>query len=83
MVKKVEKTAKLALELGTSYSVLISYNTEKIQSRDFQLQQLIEQVSKLNDELNKIKEELDDSRNRSMRKSLIFRNIKQHSLHKK
>ena len=81
LVKEVEKTAKSALELGTSNSVLISDNSEKIQSQDVQLQQLTDQISKLNDELNKVKEKLDDMRSRAMRKTLVFRNIKQHSPH--
>ena len=64
LVKEVEKRAKVAFALDNLNSLLVSYNSEKIQSQEFQLQQLTKS--------NKVKEELDDCRNRSMNATIIF-----------
>ena len=62
MIRNIDKTAKSALDLAMSNSALIAENTEKISSHEFEYQTL---------------EELEDSKNRSMRKTLILRNILQ------
>ena len=58
-----------------SNSALIAENTEKISSHGFEYQTLLERLESLETENKVIKEELEDSKNRSMRKTLIFRNI--------
>ena len=58
-----------------SHSALIAKNTEKISSHEFEYQ--LEKLESLETENKKIKEELENSKNRSMRKMLIFRNIQQ------
>ena len=62
LIRNIDKTAKSALDLAMSNSALIAENTEKISSHEFEYQTL---------------EELEDSKNRSMRKTLILRNIQQ------
>ena len=56
---------------------LIAENTEKISGHEFEYQTLLEGLESLEIENKKIKEELEDSKNRNMRKMLIFRNIQQ------
>ena len=58
-----------------SHSALIAKNTEKISSHEFEYQ--LERLESLETENKKIKKELENSKNRSMRKMLIFRNIQQ------
>ena len=58
-----------------SNSALISENTQKISSHDFEHQILLERLESLETENKEIKEELEYSKNRSMRKTLMFRNI--------
>ena len=48
---------------------LIAENTEKISSHDFEYQTLLVRSESLETENKKIKEELDDSKNRSMRET--------------
>ena len=77
MIRNTDKTAKSALDLAMSNSALIAENTEKIFSHEFEYQTLLERLETLETENKKIKEELEDLKNRSMRKTLIFRNIQQ------
>ena len=65
LVRNLDETAKSALDLAMSNSALIAENTEKISSHEFEYQTL----EKL--------EELEDLKNRSIRKTLILRNIQQ------
>ena len=58
-----------------SNSALISENTQKISSHEFEHQILLERLESLETENKEIKEELEYSKNRSMRKTLMFRNI--------
>ena len=60
-----------------SNSALISENTKKISSHEFDYQTLLERLKSLQTEKKKLKEELEESKNRSMRKLLIFQNIQQ------
>ena len=77
LIRNTDKTAKSALDLAMSNSALIAENTEKIFSHEFEYQTLLERLETLETENKKIKEELEDLKNRSMRKTLIFRNIQQ------
>ena len=75
LIRNIDKTAKSALDLAMSNSALIAENTEKISSHEFEYQALLERLESPETENKVIKEELEDSKNRSMRKTLIFRNI--------
>ena len=77
LIRNIDKKAKSALDLARSNSTLIAKNTEKISSHEFEYQTLSERLESLETENKKIKEELEDSKNRSMRKTLIFTNIQQ------
>ena len=77
LIRNIDKTAKSALDLAMSNSALIAENTEKISSHEFEYQTLLERLESLETENKVIKEELEDLKNRSMRKTLIFRNIQQ------
>ena len=76
-IRNIDKTAKSALDLAMSNSALNAENTEKISSHGFEYQTLLERLESLETENKVIKEELEDLKNRSMRKTLIFRNIQQ------
>ena len=78
LIRNIDKTAKSALDLAMSNSALIAENTEKISSHEFEYQTLLERLESLEVENKVIKEELEDLKNRSIRKMLIFRNIQQH-----
>ena len=77
LIRNIDKTAKSALDLAMSNSALIAENTEKISSHEFEYQTLLERLESLEVENKVIKEELEDLKNRSIRKMLIFRNIQQ------
>ena len=77
IIRNTNKTAKSALDLAMSNSALISENTKKISSHEFDYQTLLERLKSLQTEKKKLKEELEESKNRSMRKLLIFQNIQQ------
>ena len=74
MIKVAEKTANTTLDLATSNSALIAENTEKLTSHEFDHQSVLERLVNLETENRKIKE-LEDTKNRSMRKILVFKNI--------
>ena len=77
MIRNIDKTAKSALNLAMSNWALIAENTEKISIHEFECQTLLERLESLQTENKVIKEKLEDSKNRNMRKTLIFRNIQQ------
>ena len=77
MIRNIDKTAKSALDLAISNSVLVAENTEKISSHEFEYQTLLERLESLETENKIMKEEQEDSKYRSMRKALIFGNIQQ------
>ena len=66
LIRNINKTAKSALDLAMSNSALIAENTEKMSNREFEYQALLEKLESLEAENKKIKEELGDSKNRSM-----------------
>ena len=77
LIKNIVKTAKSALDIAMSNSAFIAENAEKISSHVFEYQTLLERLESLETENKVIKEELEDSKNTSMRKTLMFRNIQQ------
>ena len=72
LIRNIDKTAKSALDLAMFSSALTAENTEKIPSQKFEYQTLLEKLESLEVENKKIKEELEDSKNRSRSKTLIF-----------
>ena len=77
MIKNIDETAKSALDLPMSNLALITENNEKISSHEFEYKTLLERLVSLETENKKIMEKLEDLKNRSMRKTLVFRNIQQ------
>ena len=61
--------------MGQRNSNQISKSKELIEENKFEVDQLKEQVKKLNEDMKKLTQELEDTRNRGMRKTLIFKNI--------
>ena len=75
LIEETNKSAKAALELVHSYTKLISDNSEKISKQDFQIEEMSNQITGLTINLNELKSELDNMKNRGLRKTLIFQNI--------
>ena len=71
MINNIDQKVNSALTLVTSNSKVIAANTERISSQQFDYQSLIERTETL--ETHK----LEESKNRSMSKTLIFKNIRQ------
>ena len=79
-ISAVKKSAIQAIKLGETNSSLISENTEMITSHTFDIDSLNKRIVDLENHLKIFQDDLDDTRNQSLRKTLIFRNIKQDSL---
>ena len=79
-ISAVKKSAIQAIKLGETNSSLISENTEIITLPNFNINSLNKRIVDLENHLKILQDDLDDTRNRNLRKSLIFRNIKQESL---
>ena len=77
MIKDIEQKANSALSLATSNSKVIAENTERISSQQFDYQSLVERIEALETKNKELTDELEDFKNRSMRKTLVFRNIRQ------
>ena len=73
MIKVAEKTANSTLDLATPNSALITENTEKLTSHEFDHRSVLEILVSLETENRKMKEGLEETKNRSMRKTLIFK----------
>ena len=56
----------------------ISESKELTEENKFEVNQFKELIKKLNKDMKKLMEELEDSRNRGMRKTLIFKNMPYH-----
>ena len=52
-------------------------NTERISSQQFDYQSLVERIEMLENKNKELADELEESKNRSMRKTLVFKNIRQ------
>ena len=79
-VSAVKKSVIQAIKLGETNLSLISENTEMITSHTFDIDSLNKRIVDLENHLKILQDDLDDTRNRSLRKTLIFQNIKQESL---
>ena len=76
-ISKAEESSQLALEMGQRKSNQISESKKLTGGNKFEVDQLKDQVKKLNEDMKKLTEELEDTRNRGIRKILIFKNIPQ------
>ena len=56
---------------------VIAENTERISSQQFDYQSLVERIETLETKNKELTDKLEDSKNRSMRKTLVFRNTRQ------
>ena len=77
MIKDIEQKANSALSLATSNSKVIAENAERISSQQFDYQSLVERIEALETKNKELTDELEDSKNRSMCNTLVFRNIRQ------
>ena len=77
VIKDIEQKANSALSLATSNSKVIAENTEIISSQEFDYQSLVERIEDLETKNKELTDELEDSKNECMRKTLVFRNIRQ------
>ena len=77
MIKDIEQKANSARSLATSSSKVFAENTERISSQQFGYQSLVERIEALETKNKELTDELEDSKNSSMRKTLVFRNIRQ------
>ena len=71
MIKDIKQKANSALSLATSNSKVIAENTERISSRQFDYQSLVERTEALETKIKELTYELEDSKNRSMHKTLV------------
>ena len=77
LVRKVEITDTKAITIGKSNLSKIENNTDKIENNDFQRDQLKNQISALSEKVTVMKLDIEDMKNRSLRKTLSFKNIPQ------
>ena len=75
LITKVEEIANSALSLAKNNAASITETNEKGECNKFEIDQLKVKVSDLFTEVNNLRDKLDDCQNRSMRKTLIFKNI--------
>ena len=75
LVKNIEVKVNKAISLGESNASKIQTNSSKIEVNEFEIDQVKNQVASLNEELHECKVELDDTRNRGLGKTLIFKKI--------
>ena len=73
-ISKIEKVTKVVLELGHANSAKLKDNLDCIDDNSFEVIQLKDQVNHSN-EMKKYRSELEGTRNRGLRKTLIFKNI--------
>ena len=76
-IKHVEKKTNSDLNLATSNSKLNAENTERISNQQFDYQSLVEWTETLENKTKELTDELEESKNRNMRKILVFKNTKQ------
>ena len=77
MIKDIEQKANSAFSLATSNSKVIAENAERISSQQFDYQSLVERIEALETKNKEPTDELEEFKSRSMRKTLVFRNIRQ------
>ena len=76
-IKDIKQKTNSALSLATSNSKVTAENTDRIFSQQFDYQSLIERIEALETKNKELTNELEESKNRSMCKALVFRNIRQ------
>ena len=77
LINETEKSAKAALELSHTNTELITDNSEKISNQHIQTEEMSNQITNLERNLNELKSKVDDIKSRALRKTLIFCNIPQ------
>ena len=77
MIKDIGQKANSALSLATSNFKVTAENTERISSQQFDYQSLVVRKEAPETKNKDLTDELKDSKNRSMHKTLVFRNIRQ------
>ena len=77
MIKDIDQKANLALSLATSNSKIIAENTERISSQQLDYQSLVKRIEAVETKNKELTDEVEDSKNRSMCKTLVFRSIGQ------
>ena len=77
MIKDIEQKANSALIVATSNSKVIAENAERMSSQQFDYQSLVERTEMLETKNKELTDELEESKNRSIRKTLVFKNIRQ------
>ena len=77
MIKDIEQKVISALSLATFNSKVIAENTERISSQQFDYQSLVERIKVLEPKNKELSDELEDSKNRIMGKTLVSRDIRQ------
>ena len=75
MLEDVDNKAKTALDLAQSNSILETKNAEKIESVEFDVSSLKSEIEELKKKNQDLCDKIDDTKNKTMRKTLIFRNI--------
>ena len=75
MLKDVDNEANTAIGLAKSNSILHTKNAEKIESVEFDVSSLKNEIEELKKKNQDLCDEIDDTKNRTMRKTLIFREI--------
>ena len=78
-IKEVELKAQNAFELSKANGILISEKLEKVGSQEHEIELLKETIKEQQEAISSLREDLEDTQNRGMRKTLIFRNIRQES----
>ena len=74
-MKDIDKKANSDLSLATSNSKLIAENTERISSEEIDYQSFLDKIETLETKNKDPTDELEEFKNKSMRKTLIFKNI--------
>ena len=77
MIKDIDQKANLALSLATSNSKIIAENTERISSQQLDYQSLVKRIEAVETKNKELTDEVEDSKNRCMCKTLVFRSISQ------
>ena len=77
MIKDIDQKANSCLSLATLNSRVIAENTERISSQQFDSQALVERIEMLENKNKELTDELGESKNRSMCKTLVFKNVRQ------
>ena len=77
MMKDIKQKANSALSLATSNSKVVAENTERISGQQFDYHLLVQRMEALETKKKELTGKLEDSKNIRMRKTLVFRNIRQ------